>query len=40
VAAVVVAAVVDASSEGAIEGVSMITVLVEVEVRPFWSVAT
>jgi hypothetical protein len=35
-----VACDVEASSEGTIEGASMMTVLVEVEVRPDWSVAT
>jgi hypothetical protein len=35
-----VAAVVDASSVGTIEGDSTMTVLVLVEVKPFWSVAT
>jgi hypothetical protein len=40
VAAVVVASVDDAVSDGTIEGASMMTVRVLVEVRPFWSVAT
>lgn len=39
-AAVVVASVDEAVSDGTIEGASMITVLVLVEVRPFWSVTT
>ena len=34
------ASVDDAASDGTIEGASMMTVLVDVEVRPFWSVAT
>lgn len=34
------AAVDDAASEGTIEGASMMTVRVLVDVRPFWSVAT
>jgi hypothetical protein len=39
VSAALVASAVD-SSVGAVEGASMMTVLVLVAVRPFWSVAT
>jgi len=39
-AAVVVASVEEAASVGTIEGASTMTVRVEVEVKPFWSVAT